>query len=594
MRAEGVGAVALEPADQLDVVVLDPLQCPGRRELEDEQPQLSARLAVHLGEAGALGREDDRVVERLVRLGHVAPRRAAPGQPRSFSIRSSVHALRHASVAALQRDASRLDLERDVELREPAHVLRREALDARAAVRLDPHDAFALKGSQRGAKRMPREVVLAAEHLLGQRRPRLQLPAKDALAQRVGGRVDPQRGGRHELLDQAVADADRDSLGARGRLELREDALRVRANRLGREAELLRHRVGLHPVGEHLEDLALARTERAVALVEHDGRGEPGVHVELTIACGLDRADEVLGGRVLAHVALHAGLERLAQEARSAVGGEDDDGSLDLVAEAADDVAHVDARPPGVDDHDVGRVAVRHLARLLDRFRVGDDHVLERLLEYGADAGPDNRMVIHDQAARRVLRAGGHGASIPRKRMISPERSNGGLDEGEGYGLGSRRSSSRVTAPASRNAVNVSPAALRTTAPTGSPDHSGWRTRSRRPFASMSCTTSTRSSIPPSFTAVVRPRGVVRSRGLAAPAAARPGFALVRFALEVRAGFAAGFPAASALTAAVSAAFAGLSRFVLRFPGRELGRLPSTPPSSVIDSDSSSARSGYT
>jgi hypothetical protein len=100
--------------------------------------------------------------------------------------------------------------------------------------------------------------------------------------------------------------------------------------------------------------------------------------------------------------------------------------------------------------------------------------------------------------------------------------------------------------------------------------------------------TATSSSIPPPFTAVVRPRG------LAAPAAARPGFALVRAAFEVRAGFAAGFPLASALTAAFSAALAGRSRFALRFPGREFGRFPSTPPSSVMDGDSSSARFGYT
>ena len=98
--------------------------------------------------------------------------------------------------------------------------------------------------------------------------------------------------------------------------------------------------------------------------------------------------------------------------------------------------------------------------------------------------------------------------------------------------------------------------------------------------------------------------------GLAAPAAARPGLALARsplepgadfaagfpasFAAGFPAAFAAGFPAASALTAAFSDALAGLSRFALRFPGRELGSLPRTPPSSVMDGDSSSARSGYT
>ena len=97
---------------------------------------------------------------------------------------------------------------------------------------------------------------------------------------------------------------------------------------------------------------------------------------------------------------------------------------------------------------------------------------------------------------------------------------------------------------------------------------------------------------------------VVRLRGLAFPAAARPGFALVRAAFAVRAGSAAGFPPASAFAAAAAAAFAGLpeeavrfapvSRFALRLPGLEFGRFPSTPPSSVMDGDSSSAHTGYT
>jgi hypothetical protein len=82
-----------------------------------------------------------------------------------------------------------------------------------------------------------------------------------------------------------------------------------------------------------------------------------------------------------------------------------------------------------------------------------------------------------------------------------------------------------------------------------------------------------------------------------APAAARPGFALVRAARGDLAGFAAAFPPASAFAAAASAAFAGLpaaeSRFALRFPGRELGRFPSTPPSSAMAGDSRRGGSGY-
>jgi hypothetical protein len=124
------------------------------------------------------------------------------------------------------------------------------------------------------------------------------------------------------------------------------------------------------------------------------------------------------------------------------------------------------------------------------------------------------------------------------------------------------------------------PAAVRTTAPTGSSETG----------AAAGSAGSTRGST----------GGRVRARafGLAAPAALRPGFALVLAAFGERAGFAAGLPSVSAFDAALAAVFAGRpaadSRFELRFPGRELGRFPSTPPSSVMDGDSSSARSGYT
>jgi hypothetical protein len=75
------------------------------------------------------------------------------------------------------------------------------------------------------------------------------------------------------------------------------------------------------------------------------------------------------------------------------------------------------------------------------------------------------------------------------------------------------------------------------------------------------------------------------------------GFALLLAPFEVRGGFAACFPPASAFVAAAFAAFAGLpapeSRFALRFPGRELGRFPSTPPSSDMAGDSRPRGSGY-
>ena len=137
-----------------------------------------------------------------------------------------------------------------------------------------------------------------------------------------------------------------------------------------------------------------------------------------------------------------------------------------------------------------------------------------------------------------------------------------------------------MTAPATRTPVTAMPAAVRTAALTGS---LGVCAGSIRLFGSVA-------------------RPVRDPFGLAAPAAARRGLALVRAARGVRGGFAAGVSAASARTAAFSAAFAGRpaaafrpeSRFALRLPGRDLGRFPSTPSSSAMDGDSSSARSGYT
>jgi hypothetical protein len=144
-----------------------------------------------------------------------------------------------------------------------------------------------------------------------------------------------------------------------------------------------------------------------------------------------------------------------------------------------------------------------------------------------------------------------------------------------------------VTAPATRTPVAATVAAVRTTLATASPDgcggggSAGWR---RAPVAP-------------------------RCDGAPAPAAARPGFGdAAGFAFrdaagfarargfDARGAFAAGFPPASALVAALRAAFEGLpaeSRFSLRLPGREWGRFPSTPSSSVMAGDSSPARSGY-
>ena len=306
-------------------------------------------------------------------------------------------------------------------------------------------------------------------------------------------------------------------------------------------------RVGLHPVGEHLEDLALAGAERAVALVEHDRRGQARVDVELAVARGLDRAHQVLRGRVLADVALDAGLERLAEQARAAVGGEDHDRRVHLLLETADDLAHVDAGAPRVDDHHVGRVAVRASRRPGRSIGVGDLDLVEGLLEDGADSRTYDRMVIHDQAARRALRAGGHcGQHTSNSRPIPGAEERPGRACGDSYGRGSRRSSSRVTAPATLTHAAAATArrGVRTAAPTR---------------------------------VLRRAAAGARLGGRGAPAAARArGFALVRAAFggarRLRRG-----PAARPRPSPRPARPAAPSRFALRLPGRERGRFPSTP-----------------
>jgi hypothetical protein len=196
-------------------------------------------------------------------------------------------------------------------------------------------------------------------------------------------------------------------------------------------------------------------------------------------------------------------------------------------------------------------------------------------------------MVINDQAARRLLRAGGH----PRQHTFASRA----------YGRGRRRKSSWVTAFATRTPATARPAAVRTATLTASSAWSGTigseggGGAARRGFGVAP------GAVRGGFAASVRDVFAAIVRGVFA--------AVVRgaFALAARGAFAAGAPAASAFAAASLAAFAGVlrgergfapaapaeSRFALRFPGRELGRFPSTPPSSAMAGDSRRARSGY-
>ncbi len=134
-------------------------------------------------------------------------RRHSRGQP----LGGPVDACGQRPAVTLQRHARALDLERDAQLREPAHVLGREALHACAPVRLDLDDALALKRAQRGAQRVARHVVLAAERLLPEWRSGLEVALEDAAPDRLGQRIDC----RERLSAQAATRSGRDGCRSR-------------------------------------------------------------------------------------------------------------------------------------------------------------------------------------------------------------------------------------------------------------------------------------------------------------------------------------------------------------------------------------------
>ncbi len=92
--------------------------------------------------------------------------------------------------APLERATGGLDLEGGAQLRQPAHVVRRQARDAGPAVGRDLHEPLALQGAQRGAQGVAGHVVLARQGLLSQRRTGSKVAVEDAAAQRLGQSVD--------------------------------------------------------------------------------------------------------------------------------------------------------------------------------------------------------------------------------------------------------------------------------------------------------------------------------------------------------------------------------------------------------------------
>jgi hypothetical protein len=93
---------------------------------------------------------------------------------------------------------------------------------------------------------------------------------------------------------------------------------------------------------------------------------------------------------------------------------------------------------------------------VVDRLGVGDLDLVERLLEDCTDPRADHRMVVDDQAARRVLRAGGHWAQYTSNcpgvpNTESPTRRPPCGDGGAGTGCRATGEAAAAGFPASRH-----------------------------------------------------------------------------------------------------------------------------------------------
>src|SRR6476659_6090081 len=148
------------------------------------------------------------------------------------------------------------------------------------------------------------------------------------------------------LLDDRFAQGDRDGLRAVVGLELREDVPHVALDRLLADEELLGDvRVG-HPIGQQLQDLALAARDQALTRELEEGRRQGGVDEVFTACDAVDCAHDRVVSGFLEHVAPCAGLAAALQEVALGMRREQHHGGAgDAIADAAGggdavDVAH--------------------------------------------------------------------------------------------------------------------------------------------------------------------------------------------------------------------------------------------------------------
>ena len=211
-------------------------------------------------------------------------------------------------------------------------------------VRLDPADDLAqvdarLAGHReralddRGAARDVtgcERVLRCVEHL-GDRRDELNRAVVDQLGEppalvALGAEPLCERPAAVVVGQSIIASRrrDRDRLRARVGLELREDVANVALDRLLRDEQLGRDVGVRHPVGEELQDLALARGEHVGAVARlRQRRHQGGVDERLAGRDLLDRAQQRLVRRLLEDVATRTRLEAALEQRALGVGGED-------------------------------------------------------------------------------------------------------------------------------------------------------------------------------------------------------------------------------------------------------------------------------
>src|SRR5829696_1490245 len=126
------------------------------------------------------------------------------------------------------------------------------------------------------------------------------------------------------LIDDRLAESDRNGMGACVGLELGEDVPHVALHRFLADEEASGDIGVRHAVGEQLQDLALALRQHLLALAREEGRHEGRIDVALAACDLLDGAQESLVRGFLQDVALRTGLEPAAEKTALAVRREDE------------------------------------------------------------------------------------------------------------------------------------------------------------------------------------------------------------------------------------------------------------------------------